>query len=242
MKTSNKILLGAFILILLVLSGVHFALVQQYKSGHYTTSRDGSGKDSISLKPVKFVSLNGLDNITLVPSTSYQLQIDKNMPSSFKYYISGDTLVVIGDTSSAIGGNNGSHRRISDEIILHIPAVTLIRAENTSLGIAGTLDSAEAGTTRLDLIKSKVSFENHFRDNDSPQYFGDLLISAKEHSEIEFGANRIHFNTFSCNLVKSSFRDNDLGDIKKLTITTDDSSSVQISGTNLQKLKTAATE
>ena len=237
MKTSNKILLSLFIAVLLIVTGIHVALTQKYKNGQFTITHSGPKKDSIVLQPVKYVRLRSLENVLLVPSDSYRLEVSKNMPSSFRYAVSGDTLVITGDSSTSSGDAWDIGRRTHGDVTLHLPEIALIVAQNTSLKIEGRSDTARGAATRIELSESALEFSNELNKGNIARYFGDVFISAKQGSEVVLSPNKIHFNTLSFELEKSIFRDNESGDIKNLMITTDDSSLVQVSGHNLKKLK-----
>jgi hypothetical protein len=237
MKTSNKILLATLILVMLVLAAIHFGLTSKYKNGEFTTTIDkGPGKDTIAIKPIRFVKIRNLDNVILVPSYSYRLEVEKDMPSYFKYSVSGDTLFVSGDTTGASSHNLDDRRKIYQEVSLHLPQMKLIEAENSSLNVTGKNDSTQVGIIRLSLIESRLSFDNHFHLNDVAEYYGDVFIAAKEHSEIEFSATTLNFRTLACKLDKSVLRDNKTGNIEKFMVTADDSSEVHLSGRNYEKL------
>ncbi|RYY22565.1 MAG: hypothetical protein EOO04_15555, partial [Chitinophagaceae bacterium] len=124
MKTSNKILLSLFIAVLLITTGIHVALTQKYNSGQYAITKTGPKRDSISIKPVKYVRLNGVENVILVPSDSYHLELEKDMPAHFRQYISGDTLVITGDISVIPGDNSKNNLRIYEEVKLYLPELS----------------------------------------------------------------------------------------------------------------------
>jgi hypothetical protein len=237
MKTSNKILLSVFIAVLLIVTVIHVALTQKYKNGQFTITNSGPKKDSIALQPVKYVRLRSLENVVLVPSDSYRLEVGKNMPSSFRYAVSGDTLVITGDSSTSPGETWDFRKRTDGDVTLHLPEITLIIAQNTSLEIEGRLDTASGAATRIELWGSTLLLGNQLDTGTVGTYFGDVFITAKQGSAVSLTPNKIHFNNLSFELENSSFRDNESGDIKNLMITTDDSSLVQISGHNLKKLK-----
>lgn len=236
MKTSNKILLSIFIAVLLILTGIHVALTQKYKNGAFTVTTSEPKKDTIDLKPVKYVILKNIVNVVMVPSDSYQLEVDKNQASSFQYTVSGDTLMITGDSSTSSVDDRDSRRGSFGEVILHLPEMSLITAENSSLELEGRLDTARAADTHIELRGSMLLFRNQSNQGIVPRYFGDVFITAKQRSEVGLSPNKIYFDTLSFELEKSIFRDNE-GDIKRLIIKADDSSLVQVSGRNLQKLK-----
>jgi hypothetical protein len=237
MKTSNKILIGTLVVVVLLFTAIHFALKRKYNKGEYTVQQSESKKDSITIKPVRFVKLSGLDNVVLVPSYSYRIEVEKNMPSYFKYFVSGDTLVIRGDTTNSSDPNgNKDQRRVYQEISLHLPQMAMIEAENSSLSVTGKMDSAETGIMKFDLTRARLFFTNHYNNNDTAQYFGNVSITAKGRSEVEFSANTVHFNQLNIDLQKSTFRDNEMGDIRQFSLGADDSSLVQVGGANFQKL------
>jgi hypothetical protein len=164
------------------------------------------------------------------------------MPANFKYHITGDTLFVSGDTSTP-GDNGFSDRgKVYEEVSLHLPQMKLVTVENSSLGVTGKMDSLEVGLTRLELIKSRVSFKNHFHVNDAPQYFGEVYIVAKNGSEVELAAKTVHFKVLQCELIQSTIRDNETGVIQNFTVKADDSSLVQLGGKNFRKLNIVPAE
>jgi hypothetical protein len=241
MKTSNKILLGLFIAALLLITGIHVALTQRYKNGRFVVTRSGQNRDSIVIKPVKYVNLSGLENVIVLPSASYRLEVQKNMPSTFRYHVSGDTLVVTGNAGASSTGDEDNRIRIYEEVRLYLPLASTIRAENTNLSISGNLDSAQGTSTRIELIQSRLSFRNRFNENEDALYFGDVFVNAKQHSEVELSSDNIHFDTLSFDLEKSVFRDNETGNIKNFIVKADDSSVVQVTGLNFKKLTAATT-
>ncbi|RYF96099.1 MAG: hypothetical protein EOO02_22585 [Chitinophagaceae bacterium] len=119
---------------------------------------------------------------------------------------------------------------------IHVPSVKLIQAVNCTLGMTGKVDSVDVFPIRVELIKSSLSFKNHFHVRDTTQYFGDVYVTAKKSSEIELFATTLNFKSFSCDLEGSAFRDNQTGNIQRLNIMSDSSSSIMLSGMNYRKL------
>ncbi|RYG05457.1 MAG: hypothetical protein EOO02_03790 [Chitinophagaceae bacterium] len=231
MKTSNKILLTVLILVLITFTAVQLTLSSKYKNGQYTTVNVNAGRDSVTIKPVRFIKLKGLDNVVIVPSYAYRLEIQKEMPSYFRYTVVGDTLIVTGDTSFP-----NERRRTYEEVSIHVPQMKLIQAENCTVNVTGKLDSVETGLMRFELIQSRMFFTNHYNQKNAQQYFGEVFIKAKQNSEIDFGASTISFKTFACELESSTLRDNQFGKVDKFMVKASDSSSLQLTGSSLQRL------
>jgi hypothetical protein len=242
MKTSNKILMGLFIAVLLLIISIHVALTQKYKDGRFVVTKPGQNRDSITIRPAKYVKLIGLENVAVIPSGSFRLEVAKNTPSSFRHYVSGDTLVLTSGNGASSAADDFNRVRIYQEISLYLPQVSLIQAENTNLSITGQTDSAQGTTTRVELIQSRLSFRHRSAENEAARYFGDVFVTAKQGSEVELSSSNIHFDTLAFELEKSTLRDIEAGQIKNLIVKADDSSVVQVSGHNFRKLTAAAKE
>jgi hypothetical protein len=80
MKTSNKILLVAFITALLILISINVAIYAKYREGEFTVMTDDywmPNMASISMQDVKYVSLDNIENISVHVSDSNVLKYDK---------------------------------------------------------------------------------------------------------------------------------------------------------------------
>ena len=80
MKTSNKILLGAFLTAMLIIASIHITLYAKYKRGEYKIADDEMWLPNMLTYPldnVKYVSLENLDNVTITPGDSTKLQYEK---------------------------------------------------------------------------------------------------------------------------------------------------------------------
>src|SRR6266700_4411475 len=99
MKTSNKILLGTFLTGMATVTLIHVALYARYKSGNIVAlaGADNSQLESVSFPVIKFVSMDGLQNCTLIPADSMRLEIEKPNRSEVFFKQSGDTLFVSSD-------------------------------------------------------------------------------------------------------------------------------------------------
>ena len=80
MKTSNKILLSAFLATLLIIVSVHIALYAKYKNGDYALITDDMWPTNMvtySLSDIKYVSVDNVENVTINAADSSKLQYDK---------------------------------------------------------------------------------------------------------------------------------------------------------------------
>src|SRR6188768_830541 len=80
MKTSNKILLGAFLTSMLILVSIHITLYAKYKKGEYKVIGDEMWLPNMLTYPlgdVKYVSFENIDNVTVLQGDSSKLQYEK---------------------------------------------------------------------------------------------------------------------------------------------------------------------
>ncbi len=80
MKTSNKILLGAFLTSMLIIVSIHITLYAKYKKGEYKIAGDEMWLPNMltyPLEDVKYVSMENLENVIVTPGDSTKLQYEK---------------------------------------------------------------------------------------------------------------------------------------------------------------------
>src|SRR5215467_11689967 len=101
MRTSNKILLSAFLIGLMIVLGIYLAVYIKYERADFTSLEmvDNSQEfEAMNFEQVKFISLFGLQNCALIPSDSLMLKIEK-IPNGRTYYLRvGDSLYISTDT------------------------------------------------------------------------------------------------------------------------------------------------
>lgn len=235
MKTSNKILLSTLLAIFLILIGIHVALYAKYKSGDYTIAEDvSSSTDTTALKPFRFVSATGMDNLVILPSTSFSIATAKKMPDYFKYVIKGDTLLITGDTASYKNDEVLERRRMPETVYLHVPQVEMILAENCSVHLVGSTDSINAINTKINLTNSSLLVQD--LPTERPRYFGNLIVTASAQSEVMFADNPSTSLSVSCQLRNSRLQDSPSASIGSLNVQADQQSTVQLNGNNISKL------
>jgi hypothetical protein len=134
MKKSNKLLLSAVLLPLVLLGIVHLNLYARYKAGNFISAKQLHAEqfERKELPSPVYLSVNGIGNITIVPSDTFAVEFDKvyiNEREKFlqkglqgpdlHYYRKGDTLAITGqDTVSQ--DNQASIRAIQP-----FPGITL---------------------------------------------------------------------------------------------------------------------
>jgi len=97
MKKSNKLLLGGFLAVILLIAGIHIALYAKYKSGNYTLYHRAEMLKDKNLEPIrniKFVKIQNVFsvNIRLGEATIIERRRDGDLQIDQK----GDSLIIKG--------------------------------------------------------------------------------------------------------------------------------------------------
>jgi hypothetical protein len=237
MRTSNKIILGVFLAPLIIVVAIQAALYAKYKSGDFVSMKsiEEDRFERPALKNINNVVVYGLDNFSITAADSFAVQIEKSKYGHLHYTISGDSLVIHGD--SVINHPDGAKdtERSNQNVNLYLPSGKNIIADNSDLRLKGSKDSSKAGAYHFSLLNS-ASFkidENDYEDS-TYKYFKDLTIKADHASNIEISAYT-RIGELNLTMLESQFIDND-AQIGKLTIDVDKKSSVTLKGDNLKKL------
>jgi len=236
MRTSNKILLGVYLTAILILAGIHIALYAKYKTGGYVASKDVWKLDYTrhQLKMVKYVVATGMDNITIIPSDTAMLEIEKRNSSLVRFQVIGDSLILRGDT--VITASDGSLRvqKSWSELKIYLPSDAFIKGNNAEFTLKGSTDSNKALSYDIVLDNDgKVHFSENPWNDSSNRYYRNITVHAHS-STIEFAAHTV-VDEMNLDLIHSDFEDKDAV-INKVSIQSDQKSRLSVTGGNLQKL------
>jgi hypothetical protein len=97
MKKSNKLLLGAFLTVMLLITGIHIALFAKYKNGNYTIyHREVKHEDDRMQKfpGVSFVSVRNVRIATVLFGDT--AAVEKSNGNIIRYEQRGDSLFITG--------------------------------------------------------------------------------------------------------------------------------------------------
>ncbi len=237
MRTSNKILLGIFVVPLLMITALHITLFAKYKSGNYVAMKTVEEDRFIrpALKNIDSIAVFGLDNFSIVASDSLLVEIEKSKYGYLHYAIEGNILVIHGD--SVIQHPDGSKdiQRSYQLVKLHLPSSIKIMADNSNLSLEGSTDSTKAGSYYFNLqhTSSFKTEENHWEDS-TYHYFKGITIKADRVANIELAAyGRIQ--QLNLTMLESQFIDND-AHIGEFNLNVDNNSAVTLKGGNLKKI------
>ena len=236
MKTSNKILLGAFFTAMLIILSIHITLYAKYKKGEYKIAEDEMWLPNMLTYPlddVKYVSMENLENVTITTGDSTKLQYEKadedddNILSVTKNH---DTLFLKGQS---VGKTEGRWYRRTN---LTLAGLLPLRAINSRMYVH---QPKNPGTPiSLDILLDSSFLEVNRSQRDTIQ-FDVFNISAMKNSRIYlFKANTKFLNL---QLNNSSFEEDDFV-TDSISVMTDSDSRFKMSAGNLVKAKIVPNE
>lgn len=231
MKTSNKLLLGIFLTIILLTTAVQLMVYAKYKRGEYVKfERDNfSSFTSFDIPAARFISIKGLGSCGFMPGDKPRFEIQKERVGPFAYRVVNDTLFIIGDTTHTIDDLEQGKRNYNS-VNIYLPATVQINASYSNLRLGGTTDSAIAPSFTVKLEK----YSHLFINNNEAVYFNQVNINS-EQSKIEL-EDHAFINDLHVQLINSNINDKDAV-IRSLTMNVDPKSTVTLSGKNIKSLK-----
>jgi hypothetical protein len=231
MKTSNKILLGIFLTIILLTTAVQLMVYAKYKRGEYVkfNREDFNQLTRVEIPAVRFISIKGMGNCGIMYGDKPTLEIQKERVSPLTYRVVNDTLFIIGDTTHTIDDQERGNRNYN-HVKVYLPATVQINATNSDLRIGGAADSTSAPSYTVKLEKDSHLFIN----NNAAVYFNQLNINSNQ-SKIDLN-DHAFINGLNVQLINSNINDNEAV-IRNLTMDADSKSTVTLSGKNIKALK-----
>jgi hypothetical protein len=229
MKTSNKLLLGIFLTIIILTTVVQLMVYAKYKRGEYTPFKREQfiPMTSLSVPQARFVSLKGMGSCAIKPSDTLKLEVQKDNINLIKYNVINDTLVIAGNSNDADGSRNNSL------VNIYLPASVQLKGADCTFRVLGADDSTSAPSYNIS-IKNSYLFINFSGADNAATYFNQLNINS-ERSGIDLNKHAV------LNDLNLQFTDSKLNDqsatIRKLAIGSDNNSSIELSGKNIKALK-----
>ena len=230
MKTSNKLLLGIFLTILILTTTVQLMVYAKYKRGEFTAfKRDEFIQwTSLPVPPARFISLKGFGSCAVRPFPSLKVDVQKENASFIKYHVVNDTLVITGNS------NEPDESRNNSAMTIYLPASVQLIGTNCTFSVLGTDDSTAAPSYNIS-IKNSYLFINFINaGNNTTAYFKQLNITSVS-SMIDLNKRAV-FNEMNLQFTDSKLSDKS-ATIRKLTMESDDKSSIDLSGKNAKALK-----
>jgi len=235
MKTSNKLLLGIFLMIIILVTTIQLVVYAKYKRGEYVQFKreQYSPMTSMEIPAVRYVSITGLGGCEIISSDTAKLEIQDYKNSRVAYKMVNDTLIIY-DNGEYNSDQIKDGARNQHLVKVYLPANVQINALYANLRIEGNGDSAQAPSYTLHLGKnSYLGILNHDRENVN-LYYNQLHINS-ESSNISLD-DHIIIKDLNIKLVDSRFEDKEAV-IRNMAMDADNQSTVTLSGTNIKALK-----
>src|ERR1044072_954640 len=229
MKTSNKILLGIFLTIIVLSATINLMVYAKYKRGDYVPFvRDESAElTTVNLPASKYISISGLCDVELVNSNTGRFEVKKGEEKGIVYQVVGDTIVIRSSTpftNDQMDRGECNHQMVK----LHFPAATEVLANYTHVRIKRAKDSAQAPSYNIHLNKQSLLLM--YNDDDS-KFINQLTLSS-DNSSINL---KEHLVVYNLNLkLNSSHFDSKKARIRGLTLDVDDNTTINLSGFSIQ--------
>lgn len=235
MKTSNKLLLGIFLMIITLVTTVQLVVYAKYKRGEYVQFQreNYSSFTSYDIHAVRFISITGMGNISIIPGDTSRLEVQKEEVAHLTYRVVNDTLIINGDTSLTkddLDRGSRNHNRV----YVILPYTAQINATYCSLYVGGAVDSAHAPSYNIHLEKGSSLGILDRGSYKKDLYFNQMHIEG-EGSTIELHEQTV-VNGLHAKLINSRIDDKEAV-IRNLTIDADPTSAVTLTGKNIKALK-----
>jgi hypothetical protein len=237
MKTSNKILLGAFLLLIVLASAPVIIVRAKYASGNIVKEapeEENKFKNTYRFKePIKRVVISNLGEVLILPADTASLVIWKNGDNSVVSQTLEDGILYIKLDTAAARKLSNAEGRIYNHVELFLPQVDSINVVNSSVQIKGQLDSSVATRSyNVQLFQSSLHIEQTSRTGEAT-YFHQLTVNAQAGSDIHFDG-KLYIGHAAFSISNTSFDDNNDVSFGKLILQADSASSINIKGQNLR--------
>lgn len=232
MKTSNKILLSAFLATLLIIVSVHIALYAKYKNGDYALITDDMWPTNMvtySLSDIKYVSVDNVENVTINAADSSKLQYDKpgeDDENTLTVTKKDDTLFVLGKSVNNNNNNGRWYRRTNLSLAGPLP----VKIINSQLQVQSAKTTIPIS---MDITLDKSFMEVNNRQS-STSNFSTLKIDATNGSRISLFKVNAHLLDVR---LRNSFLEENTLSADSINVMTDLASKIQLSGKNFLKAK-----
>lgn len=238
MRTSNKILAITLITGLLIITGIHLALYAKYKNKEFVTMKylHEERYNSFLLPGVQSVSLSGLQNVTIIPSDTAKLEIEKNGPRKLVHEFINGILTIKGDTTIISNTGVAEKQRSWQNVVIYLPANQVVKSDDCEITFHGATDSLKAPSVTAEMNNTTLQFGRGEYNNNVPvNYFNKILLTKYSHGSLNVSQS-VLVKEMNADMDSSSFEDNDAF-FGGIVINADSSTTIKQSGRNIAKTK-----
>ena len=241
MKTSDKLLLGFFLLVLIIFTGVQATLYAKYKNGKIL-----SGKEMIDRQFSTYrlavpgnLLIHGFQWVTIVPSDSFYFHAARDGRPLTKqpYNWLADTLEITGD---GLMKRNGAGYLGSEsgywELIVYCPSIKQIRLVSTDVNLVGNF-LPHGNDYRFSLLDAHLRMGS-FNYPDTlrhQQYFHYLQVNA-DSSALYLNENA-HIDSAMLFMDKKSIVNDNGASLHSIEVRCPEKTNINLTARNFEKLK-----
>lgn len=224
MKTSNKILLGAFVTAMLLVFSLHATIYIKFKNGNYTLNKlhpmypdnytlidDGSPREIHQLKAIKYVFLGDV-SVQLFNSDNQSIHLIQKKEKKYeqvKFEQRGDSLFVFVPERDK---SDLSAPTIKLTPQLYINKDVVVHGKRADISLQNEKDSIAAPSFKLNLDSSSVSLIT--TSNNGNTYFKSLKIGGKNNSDVSLRYTTVALADISLEHSNLSLHETQIGDLK----------------------------
>ncbi|HTE31370.1 MAG TPA: hypothetical protein VK666_13410, partial [Chryseolinea sp.] len=174
MITSRNILFATVLVSLGLVSALPIAVNVKYKRRSFVSDRNQY--DYYKLNPARYVSVTHLNNLVIVPSDSFRLEVASELKNAITIANTGDTLSLLQK------GSNTHHD--SAQVILYLPKVDRIISLASIIKLKGGMDlHPPTPSFKVDLHGSHLYIPTFIYH----QFFDQLSITGSDSSSLTIG-------------------------------------------------------
>lgn len=233
MRTSNKILIGLLLGILALFTAQFLGLQAALRNKNFV-DLEIQKEERFNIhyyKDIKQVSISGLYRVTIYPSDTLKVEVDKRGKDEIQFSQKDNLLVI--EAIANRQPNTGMAGESGREVNLYLPAMDSIAANRSELWVMGTKDSTQALSYNLYLENTGLNRREYREQRMDTLFYRNLHITGKN-STIEFSAGTTAGDV-TMDLQDARFNDQEYTKFNTLRIQADSTSTVTLRGNNLKK-------
>jgi hypothetical protein len=233
MRTSNKILLGGFLLAIMIVIGIHMTIYAKIKNGDTEVVKQNAKKntESFALPNINNVVIKSMEECRIWPHDSASIEVPKNWQKHFRYRIVGDTLFVEGGKPGEYDRGGRSYMPVD----LYLPPVQDIVGMGSNLYVSGANDTITAKSRTFKLFSSHLWLTGN-QLNTTPAYWDSVYVLNSVQSTVNINEGGV-VKDMSVLLSASSTLNDSGGKFGSITLKVDSSSSANLRTGSLSTLK-----
>ena len=219
MKKSNKLLLGGFLTVILLITGLHVALYAKFRNGHYLVYQPDAKKAGYDMQSYPNLTKVSIRNCSVDIQFGEELAVEKGQQRFVKYMQQGDSIVIAGVKDEYTGERN---------IKVVVPGNVVLSAHGSTVVFERSGHTAALNPTII-LDKSEVFFSF----SGKPVHLGTVKVNASGNSSAVFHSNA-GVDSLDVQLINSLLdcRQNNIG---QLSISADSTSDLRLQSKHLLK-------